>query len=95
MNAGQTCELILDGCGGAGLCRSLRWEKVRKKNESAMRTSGTSGKRPVKTTRLVCEIFSIFPRMSVEITVTDLGFGEMFPSSGKVWTETAQMVRRG
>lgn len=46
-------------------------------------------KRPNKTTRLSVELNYISPKDCC-ITVKDLGFGEMFPSSGKVWKETAQ-----
>lgn len=45
--------------------------------------------RPNKTTRLEVELSYKSPKECC-ITVKDLGFGEMFPSSGKVWKETAQ-----
>ena len=46
-------------------------------------------KRPNKTTRLDVKLQYI-SQDECEIMVTDLGFGEMFPSSGKVWKETTR-----
>lgn len=43
-------------------------------------------KRPAKTTRLHVHLEYESSKICV-ITVTDLGFGEMFPASGKVWEE--------
>lgn len=45
--------------------------------------------RPNKTTRLRLELQYI-SATECKVTVTDLGFGEMFPSCGKVWTETVE-----
>ena len=45
--------------------------------------------RPDKTTRLRLELQYI-SSTECKVTVTDLGFGEMFPSSGKTWTETVE-----
>ena len=45
--------------------------------------------RPERTTRLLLEM-SYLNRDDCSIKVTDLGFGEMFPSSQKVWTEVVQ-----
>lgn len=45
--------------------------------------------RPNKTTRLHLHLEYESPRRC-QITVEDLGFGEMFPSSGKVWHETME-----
>lgn len=42
--------------------------------------------RPNKTTRLSLDLEYISPE-ECQITVKDLGLGELFPSSGKVWTE--------
>ena len=42
-----------------------------------------------KTTRLRLELQYI-SATECKVTVTDLGFGEMFPSSGKIWTETVE-----
>ena len=44
---------------------------------------------PNKTTRLDVKLQYI-SQDECEIMVTDLGFGEMFPSSGKVWKETTR-----
>lgn len=43
-------------------------------------------KRPNKTTRLALTL-EYRSAKECEVMVTDLGFGEMFPSSGKVWKE--------
>ena len=45
--------------------------------------------RPDKTTRLRLELQYV-SSAECKVTVTDLGFGEMFPSSGKTWTETVE-----
>lgn len=45
--------------------------------------------RPNKTTRLLLELQYI-SATECKVTVTDLGFGEMFPSSGRNWTETVE-----
>ena len=45
--------------------------------------------RPDKTTRLRLELQYV-SSTECKVTVTDLGFGEMFPSSGKTWTETVE-----
>ena len=42
-----------------------------------------------KTTRLRLELQYV-SSAECKVTVTDLGFGEMFPSSGKTWTETVE-----
>ena len=45
--------------------------------------------RPIKTTRLALSLaYSKLKKCRVE--VKDLGFGEMFPSSGKVWDELVE-----
>lgn len=43
--------------------------------------------RPNKTTRLSLDLEFESPKQC-HITVKDMGFGEMFPSSGKIWSET-------
>ena len=43
-------------------------------------------KRPNRTSRLSLTLKYVSPR-DCEITVKDLGFGEMYPSSGKIWRE--------
>ena len=50
--------------------------------------------RPDKTTRLLLEMAYVSPDRC-RITVTDLGFGDMFPSSGKVWKETVNWTEEG
>lgn len=45
--------------------------------------------RPDKTTRLRLELQYV-SSAECKVAVTDLGFGEMFPSSGKTWTETVE-----
>ena len=45
--------------------------------------------RPNKTTRLLLELQYV-SATECKVTVSDLGFGEMFPSSGKTWTETVE-----
>lgn len=44
-------------------------------------------KRPPKTTRILLELSYLSPK-ECHIRAVDLGFGEFFPSSGKVWEET-------
>lgn len=78
------CELILDGTEELVFIASEMGEKSEKKR-IGMRLPGLP-KRPNKTTRLDVKLQYI-SQNECEITVTDLGFGEMFPSSGKVWTE--------
>lgn len=46
-------------------------------------------KRPNKTTRLSLELSYSSPK-ECHIVVKDLGFGEMFPTSGKVWEESVE-----
>ena len=47
--------------------------------------------RPPRTTRLRIEMAYI-SREECVVTVRDLGFGEMFPSSGKVWKEAIRWL---
>ena len=42
--------------------------------------------RPNRTTRLALTLKYVSPK-ECEVTVRDLGFGEMYPFSGKVWKE--------
>ena len=46
-------------------------------------------KRPNKTTRLLLELAYVSPK-ECRLRVEDLGFGDMFPSSGKVWKEAVE-----
>ncbi|MGYP000098079688 len=45
--------------------------------------------RPERTTRLGVNL-QYTSQDECRVTVKDLGFGEMFPSSGKEWTETTR-----
>ena len=45
--------------------------------------------RPAKTTRLGVSL-QYTSQVECRVVVKDLGFGEMFPSSGKEWTETTR-----
>lgn len=80
------CELILDQAEELVFVVSS-FEDPEKKRV-AMGLPGLP-KRPNKTTRLSVELAYVSAK-ECSITVRDLGFGEMFPSSGKVWKETAQ-----
>ena len=77
------CELILDGTEELVFNATAMGET--EKRRIGMRLPGLP-KRPNKTTRLNVKLQYISQK-ECEITVTDLGFGEMFLSSGKVWTE--------
>ena len=77
------CELILDGTEELVFTASAMGESEKKR--IGMRLPGLP-KRPNKTTRLKVKLQYISQK-ECEITVTDLGFGEMFPSSGKEWKE--------
>ena len=79
-------ELILDGTDELIFVVSPMGEGDKKK--IGMRLPGLP-KRPNKTTRLHVKLQYISQK-KCEITVTDLGFGEMFPASGKVWTEVTR-----
>jgi len=81
-----SCELILDDV------RELVFqvEKLgsKEKKRVAMSLPGLPI-RPNKTTRLSLEMKYISAK-DCRITVKDLGFGDMYPTSGKIWTETVQ-----
>ena len=78
------CELILDKVNELVFAVSQAGETERRR--IAMELAGLP-KRPDKTTRLRIEMEYI-SREECVVTVRDLGFGEMFPSSGKVWKES-------
>ena len=80
------CELILDNTEELVFVVST-FENPEKKRV-AMGLPGLP-KRPNKTTRLSVELAYVSAN-ECSITVRDLGFGDMFPASGKVWRETAQ-----
>lgn len=80
------CELILDNT--EELVFTVNSPEFPEKRRVSMSLPGLP-ERPNKTTRLSLELQYISPRECC-ITVKDMGFGELFPSSGKVWKETAQ-----
>lgn len=77
------CELILDDIKELVFTVSLPDETEKKR--VAMALDGLP-ERPNRTTRLALALKYVSPK-ECEITVTDLGFGEMYPSSGKTWKE--------
>ncbi len=79
-----TCELILDDAEELVFVVENMGDENKKRMAMAL---PELPKRPVKTTRLSVSLQYI-SQDQCRITVKDLGFGEMFPSSGKVWTET-------
>nr|WP_296156025.1 DUF5716 family protein [uncultured Blautia sp.] len=78
------CELILDQTEEMVFVVQKVGEEEKKRISMAL--PGLP-KRPERTTRLSVKLQYI-SREQCQITVRDLGFGEMFPSTGKVWTET-------
>ena len=81
-----SCELILDNVEELVFIISKMGSTEKKR--VAMALPGLP-KRPNKTTRLFLELQYISQK-ECQITVKDLGFGDLFPSSGKIWKETAQ-----
>ena len=79
-----TCELILDDTEELVFVVENMGDENKKRMAMAL---PELPKRPVKTTRLSVSLQYI-SQDQCRIIVKDLGFGEMFPSSGKVWTET-------
>ncbi len=77
------CELILDDTEELVFVVNLPDETERKR--VAMALKGLP-KRPNRTTRLALTLKYVSSK-DCEITVKDLGFGEMYPSSGKTWKE--------
>ena len=77
------CELILDDTEELVFVVNLPDETERKR--VAMALNGLP-KRPNRTTRLALTLKYVSSK-DCEITVKDLGFGEMYPSSGKTWKE--------
>lgn len=82
----SSCELILDDTEELVFIVSTfeKPEKIR----VGMTLPGLP-KRPNKTTRLYLELQYVSQR-ECHILVKDLGFGEMFPSSGKTWEESVE-----
>ncbi len=82
-DAENSCELLLNGIDSI-VFRTSRLESGERANYS-MPLEGLP-ERPPKTTRLKVELhFENVEKCAV--TVTDLGFGELFPSSKKAWTD--------
>lgn len=80
------CELILDDVKELAFVVKRFGEEEKKKVVMALPQLPV---RPNKTTRLSLNLQFVSPK-ECRITVKDLGFGEMFPSSGKVWEELVQ-----
>ncbi|MBQ1311609.1 MAG: hypothetical protein IIY55_07145 [Blautia sp.] len=87
----KTLELLLDGT--QELAFTVSTLGGADKRRVAMPLPGLP-ERPPKTTRLLLEMEYVSPEECI-ITVTDLGFGELFPSSGKVWRETVRWQEEG
>ena len=81
-----SCELILDDTEELVFVVST-YDRPEKRRVGMMLPGIPP--RPNKTTRLLLELQYISVT-DCKVTVTDLGFGEMFPSSGKIWTETVE-----
>ena len=80
------CELILDDMEELIFLVEKMGEK---KQKMSMKLPGLP-KRPNKTTRLSLELQYLSPE-KCQITVKDLGFGEMYLSSGKIWKEVVSL----
>lgn len=81
-----SCQLILDDTDELVFVVGTMGEQEKKRMSMKLPDLPV---RPNKTTRLSVELQYI-SRKECRITVKDLGFGEMFPSSGKVWEEVVQ-----
>ncbi|MEN2598232.1 DUF5716 family protein, partial [Acinetobacter baumannii] len=79
-----SCELILDDTKELVFVVGHLGETEKKR--VSMQLPGLP-KRSNKTTRLLVEL-SYVSRKECRITVKDLGFGEMYPGSNKVWEES-------
>lgn len=83
----KECEFILDDKDELGFMVSPM-EGGERKNYVMLLPK--LPKRPNRTTRLRMRIKGVSPTRC-HIEVTDLGFGEMFPSSGKVWSDSLNL----
>ena len=81
-----SCELILDHTEELVFVVGTMGETEKKRMSMNL---PDLPKRPNKTTRLSVSLQYI-SRKECRITVKDLGFGEMFPPTGKVWEEIVQ-----
>lgn len=79
------CELILDDREDLTFLTMKMDETTSQKVKMVL---DELPKRPNKTTRIHLHLEYTAPGIC-EITAEDLGFGEFYPSSGKVWKETA------
>lgn len=84
--AAKDCELILDHAEELTFVVSNMEDGRRERYTMPL---NELPKRPNKTTRLHLHLEYDSPKRC-QITVEDLGFGEMFPGSGKVWHETME-----
>lgn len=82
----SSCELILDDT--EELIFVISTFDRPEKRRVGMLLPGIP-ERPNKTTRLYLELEYVSPK-DCRVFVKDLGFGEMFPSSGKTWEETVE-----
>ncbi|HIV16361.1 MAG TPA: hypothetical protein IAB17_00045 [Candidatus Alectryocaccobium stercorigallinarum] len=82
-DAENSCDILLNG-DNTLVFRTSRLEDGKRANYS-MALEGLP-ERPPKTTRLHIELRFENAEKCV-VTVKDLGFGELFPSSGKTWTD--------
>lgn len=80
------CEFILDHTEELVFIISS-FDKPQKREVGMMLTG--LPERPDRTTRIGLELKYVSPK-ECRVTARDLGFGEMFPASGKVWTETVE-----
>ncbi|MBQ9065417.1 MAG: hypothetical protein IJ123_08230 [Blautia sp.] len=81
-----SCEILLDDVNE--LVFEVTMENEADIRRIAMKLPGLPD-RPPKASRLRLDLEYI-SREKCRILVTDLGFGEMFPSSGLTWTETVE-----
>ncbi len=84
--AEKECELILDGTDELVFVVSSMDDG--KRSRYSMALPGLP-KRPDRTTRLRLRLEYDSPGRC-QITAEDLGFGELFPASGKIWHETME-----
>lgn len=81
-----SCEILLDGCEDLVFLVSQMGSTDKKK--VSMDLPGLPA-RPPKATRLRVEL-RYTSAEDCEITVRDLGFGDLYPASRKVWKETVR-----
>ncbi len=86
-DAGHSCEFILDDEVSLKFISSSMEGGERK--VYAMELPDLP-KRPNRTTRLHLEASAVSAK-ECKIQVTDMGFGDMFPSSGKIWTDYMEL----